>query len=119
MCYIAAGRPAWLSHRTHRLQMRASADKDSDKDNSERGRLVSDILQFDQSQPKQASKQQPASAAPASQHRYKQGDLLGNKYTVIEVLGLGKAGVTYKVHSCNKSFVLFAGCLSNALLLNT
>lgn len=29
---------------------------------------------------------------------YKAGDVLGGKYTVVETLGRGSSGVTYKVH---------------------
>lgn len=72
------------------------AGKDSDK--SEHGRLVSEALEFNQQQLPDEAKQQPmSSAASTSQDDFKAGQLLGGKYTVVEVLGRGKAGVTYKV----------------------
>lgn len=74
----------------------ASKDKDSDK--SEQGRLVSEALEFTQPQSQEEFTQEPTgSGASASHNDVKAGQLLGGKYKVIEVLGRGTAGVTYKV----------------------
>lgn len=99
---IAAGRPARLLSREQPFSTRAMAGSDSDK--SERGRLVSDALEFSRSDSQEAAEQQTKSAAPA-QRDIDAGRLLGGKYTVVEVLGRGKAGVMYKV------YLLFHDCL--------
>ena len=74
------------------------ASKDSDK--TERGRLVSEALDFNtRSQDEYTTpKQHPVSSAESMPHKkLKAGQLLGGKYTVVDVLGTGKAGVVYKV----------------------
>lgn len=77
------------------------ASKDSDK--PEQRRLVSEALDFNQTQSQDVSTtamQHPMSSAASMRHEdFKPGQLLGGKYTVVEVLGRGKAGVMYKVHS--------------------
>lgn len=77
------------------------ASKDSDK--PEHSRLVSEALDFNQTQSQDVSTtptQHPVSSAVAMPHNdIKPGQLLGGKYTVAEVLGRGKAGVMYKVQS--------------------
>ncbi len=66
-----------------------------DAEGSEQGRLLRDALEFNK--PRSEIKQQADKAPAEAQVEYKAGDMLGNKYRVIEVLGRGKAGVTYKV----------------------
>ena len=96
MCFIDAGRSEWMHTKRRPIQAMASKDKDSDK--SERGRLISEALEFTQSQSQEDSKQQSlGSGASASHNDVKAGQLLGGKYKVMEVLGKGKAGVMYKV----------------------
>ncbi len=69
-----------------------------DAEGSEQGRLLRDALEFNKPQVQNAAAQQPADKAPAqSQGDFKAGELLGGKYTVVEVLGSGNVGVTYKV----------------------
>jgi len=65
-----------------------------DAEGSEQGRLLRDALEFNKPRSESTIKQQ---AGEAPQIEYKAGDMLGNKYRVTEVLGRGKAGVTYKV----------------------
>ena len=66
---------------------------------SEQGRLVRDALEFSRPTSDHAS-QQPCSAKTDSLVDYKPGQVLGGKYTVVETVGRGKAGVTYKVSDC-------------------
>ncbi|KAA6430082.1 MAG: serine threonine kinase [Trebouxia sp. A1-2] len=67
-----------------------------DAEGSEQGRLLRDALEFNKPQSESTIKQQ-VGKPPAEPHfEYKAGDMLGNKYRVTEVLGRGKAGVTYK-----------------------
>ena len=73
-----------------------------DAEGSEQGRLLRDALEFNKPPSESTIKQQPGEAPADPQIEYKAGDMLGNKYRVTEVLGRGKAGVTYKV-----SFSLF------------
>lgn len=80
----------------------------SDSDKSERGRLISEALEFNRSQPHQDRKQQPVgSDASASQNEVKAGHLLGGKYKVIEILGRGKAGVMYKVNIAFQPSIMY------------
>ena len=75
------------------------AGSDSDSDKSERGRLLSDALEF--TRPDSSShhpNEQPTKSAVPIQRDLEAGRLLGGKYTVVEVLGRGKAGVMYKVY---------------------
>lgn len=89
----------------------------SDSDKPERGRLISEALEFNQSQPQQDSKQQPVdSGAAASQNEVKAGHLLGGKYKVIEVLGKGKAGVMYKVSIVFKPLTTISHMLRSSCL---
>lgn len=84
----------------------------SDSDKSERGRLISEALEFNQLQPQQDRKQQSVdSGALSSQNEVKAGHMLGGKYKVIEVLGRGKVGVMYKV---NTAFQLLNNYLRHA-----
>ncbi len=68
-----------------------------DAEGSEQGRLLRDALEFNKPRSESTSKQQAGKAPAEPEVEYKAGDMLGNKYRVIEVLGRGKAGVTYKV----------------------
>lgn len=67
------------------------------QDGSEQGRPLRDALEFNKPPSESTIKQQPGEAPAEPQIEYKAGDMLGNKYRVTEVLGRGKAGVTYKV----------------------
>ena len=67
------------------------------EEGSEQGRLLRDALEFNKPRSGSTIKQQADEAPAEAQVDYKAGDMLGNKYRVIEVLGRGKAGVTYKV----------------------
>lgn len=66
------------------------------EEGSEQGRLLRDALEFNKPRSGSTIKQQADEAPAEAQVDYKAGDMLGNKYRVIEVLGRGKAGVTYK-----------------------
>lgn len=68
-----------------------------DEDSSRQGRLLRDALEFSKPQSEDAAKEHAPGPAAGVQVDYKAGELLGGKYTVVEVLGRGKAGVTYKV----------------------
>ncbi|DBA99977.1 TPA: Protein kinase, variant 2 [Trebouxia sp. C0004] len=67
-----------------------------DAEGSEQGRLLRDALEFNKPRTESTIKQQAGEAPAEPQVDYKAGDVLGNKYGVIEVLGRGRAGVTYK-----------------------
>ena len=82
-CDIDVGRSAWPYTKQRPIQ--AMASKDSDK--SDKGRLISEALEFTQSD----------SGASALPFDVKAGQLLGGKYRVVEVLGRSKAGVVCKV----------------------
>ena len=112
----AAGRSAWSYTKQRPIQ--AMAGKDSDK--SDRGRLISEALEFTQSKSQEESQRQPeASGASALPDDVKAGQLLGGKYRVIEVLGRGKAGVMYKVSTAVTIRIMvlewFSGVLLGAL----
>lgn len=68
-----------------------------DAEGSAQGRPLRDALEFNKPQSEASAAQQssPASAEPKA--TIKTGDMLGDKYKVLEVLGTGKAGTTYKV----------------------
>lgn len=70
-----------------------------DEDSSRQGRLLRDALEFSKPQSEDAAKEHALGPAAGAQVDYKAGELLGGKYTVVEVLGRGKAGVTYKAES--------------------
>ena len=95
---VDAGRCGSSFHVRQR-PVQAMANKDSDK--PERSRLVSDALEFDQIQSHDEAanpKQHPMPSATSLPHGgFKAGELLGGRYTVVEVLGRGKAGIVYKV----------------------
>ncbi|DBB16730.1 TPA: hypothetical protein ACH3X3_014973 [Trebouxia sp. C0006] len=88
----ASGRSLRPSSR--KLIKKAMAKQDAE--GSEQGRLLRDALEFNKPPSESTIKQQPGEAPADPQIEYKAGDMLGNKYRVIEVLGRGKAGVTYK-----------------------
>ena len=75
--------------------VRAMANEDSEK--PEQGRLLSDALEFSQTQASKKPNQQGILAATDIHSAYKAGDVLGGKYTITDVLGKGRTGVTYKV----------------------
>ena len=97
------------------------ASKDSDK--TERSRLVSEALDFNtRSQDEFTTPQQHpvSSAASMPQKYFKAGQLLGGKYTVIDVLGTGKAGVVYKVLTALQDIIIHTvvlGIACNTLCL--
>ena len=90
-----AGRSLRPASRKLSIIKKAMAKQDAE--GSEQGRLLRDALEFNKPRSESTSKQQAGKAPAEPEVEYKAGDMLGNKYRVIEVLGRGKAGVTYKV----------------------
>lgn len=67
-----------------------------DAEGSTQGRPLREALEFNKPQSEASASQQSSPASAEPQATIKAGDMLGDKYKVLEVLGRGKAGVTYK-----------------------
>ena len=86
-----------LKPASRKLSIIKKAVAKQEAEGSEQGRLLRDALEFNKPRSESTIKQQAGEALAEPQVEFKAGDMLGNKYRVIEVLGRGKAGVTYKV----------------------